>query len=90
MRGIQHQTRSKKKKKILLHHHSWEKPEPVHLGGGPYDIGTGAVYGDTNVAPAALDAFARSSSLFIISFSSWISVQHVQQVARTQSDAMLP
>jgi hypothetical protein len=67
-----------------------ERTEDRHFWGGPYDIGPGARYGDTSAAPAALDAFALSSSLFLISFSSWMSVQHVQQVARTQSDAILP
>lgn len=61
-----------------------------HAGTGPYDIGVGVAYGDDNIAPDALMARARSSSRFLISVSSWIRVQQVQQVARTQSDVMSP
>jgi hypothetical protein len=62
----------------------------TYFGGGPYVIGPGVVYGDIKVAPRSRAARARCPSRLRISFSSWINVQHVQQVARTQSDAMSP
>lgn len=60
------------------------------LTGGGYAIGPGVTYGSAKTAPDPLTALIRSPSRFWISFSSCMSVQQVQQVARTQSDTMLP